>query len=91
MGVFANALSFAMGQRGTSAFEVSGKRQGLAAWLLDRLHRRRPQQPRLALLERIIIAPRQAVALIEADGQRLLVATSADGSATFLPLKTMRS
>lgn|GEM_PF-2615675 len=91
MGVFANALSFAMGQREASAFAVSGERRSLAAWLLGRLHRRKLQQPRLALVERIILAPRQTVALIEADGQRLLVATSADGSATFLSLEITRS
>jgi hypothetical protein len=35
------------------------------------------------LLERITLAPRQSLALVEADGRRFLVATSAEGSPTF--------
>jgi hypothetical protein len=42
--------------------------------------------PRLALLERIALAPRQSLALVEADGHRFLVATSAEGAAAFFPL-----
>jgi hypothetical protein len=43
-------------------------------------------RPRLALLERIALAPRQSLALVEAEGRRFLVATSADGAAAFYPL-----
>lgn len=43
-------------------------------------------QPRLALLERITLAPRQTLALVEAEGRRLLVATSPDGAPTFYAL-----
>jgi hypothetical protein len=42
--------------------------------------------PRLALLERIALAPRQTLALVEAEGRRFLVATSADGSPAFYAL-----
>jgi len=59
---------------------------GLAVWLLDRLRRRPQAQPRLALLERIALAPRQSLALVEAEGRRLLVATSAEGAPTFYAL-----
>jgi len=41
---------------------------------------------RLAVLERIPLAPRQSLTLVEAEGQRLLVATSAQGTATFFRL-----
>jgi len=41
---------------------------------------------RMALLERITLGPRQALLLVEADGVRLLVATSADGAPAFYPL-----
>ena len=59
---------------------------GLAGWLMARLaHRRRPAQ-RLELLERITLAPRQSLALIEAEGRRLLVATSAEGPPAFYSL-----
>jgi len=61
------------------------KAGGLAGWLLARLRVSRPQ-PSLALLERITLAPRQSLALIEAEGRRFLVATSADGSPAFLAL-----
>ena len=65
---------------------LSPQRSGLSAWLLSRFRRREFQQPRLALVERIILAPRQTVALIEADGQRVLVATSPEGAPAFFPL-----
>ena len=40
----------------------------------------------LALLERITLAPRQSLALIEAEGRRLLVATSPEARPAFYPL-----
>ena len=86
MGVFANALSFAVVHRQPTPRVLSPLRPGLTAWLLSRFHRREFQQPRLALVERIILAPRQTVALIEADGQRVLVATSPEGAPAFFPL-----
>jgi flagellar biogenesis protein FliO len=59
---------------------------GWSGWLLVRLHGRRSAQPRLALLERITLAPRQSLALIEAEGRRILVATSAEGGSAFYAL-----
>ncbi len=59
---------------------------GLAGWLLARLRRVSRPQHSLALLERITLAPRQSLALIEAEGRKFLVATSADGSPAFLAL-----
>jgi hypothetical protein len=41
---------------------------------------------RLALVERITLGPRQALLLVEADGLRLLVATSSEGTPAFYPL-----
>lgn len=70
-------------------------RAGLGAWLLERLRQRwqggRSAEPRLALLERIALAPRQSVALIEVEGRRFLVATSGEGSPAFLALEEARS
>lgn len=60
---------------------------GLGAWLLDRLHGKGRAEPRLALLERISLAPRQSLALVEADGRRILVATSPEGGPAFYPLE----
>jgi len=59
---------------------------GLAGWLLEKLRRGSRPRPRLALLERIALAPRQSLALVEADGRRLLVATSPEGAPAFYAL-----
>ena len=59
---------------------------GLAGWLLGKLRGNRRPAPRLALLERIALAPRQSLALVEAEGRRILVATSADGGPALYPL-----
>jgi flagellar biogenesis protein FliO len=62
---------------------------GLAGWLMRRLRqRRRRVQPRLALIEKISLAPRQSLALVEAEGRRFLVATSAEGSQALYPLRS---
>jgi hypothetical protein len=91
LGVFANAFGFAT-EQSSPASRVTTREQGsLAAWLIERLHRREPKQPRLAIVERISLAPRQTLALIEADGQRLLVATTPEGSSSFFPLKSTSS
>lgn len=58
---------------------------GLGAWFVEKLRGRRAE-PRLALLERISLAPRQSLALVEAEGRRILVATSAEGGPAFYPL-----
>ena len=59
---------------------------GLGAWLLERLRRRPRPQPRLALLERVTLAPRQSLALVEAEGRRFLLATSPEGGPAFYAL-----
>jgi flagellar biogenesis protein FliO len=59
---------------------------GLAGWLLMRLRVVRRAPPRLAVLERISLAPRQSLALVEAEGRRFLVATSPEGTPAFYAL-----
>jgi flagellar biogenesis protein FliO len=59
---------------------------GMAGWLLGRLRSGSHPRPRLELLERIALAPRQSLALIEAEGRRLLVATSPEGAPAFYAL-----
>ena len=71
-----------------------GDGAGLGAWLVEKLRGRRRAEPRLALLERISLAPRQSLALVEAEGRRILVATSPEGGPAFYPLDagyTLRS
>ena len=58
----------------------------LAGWLLSRIRRDPRPQPKLALLERITLAPRQSLALVEADGRRFLIATSPEGPPAFYAL-----
>ena len=59
---------------------------GLAGWLLSRWRNRARTQPRLALLERITLAPRQTLSLVEAEGRRFLIASSPEGAPAFYPL-----
>jgi flagellar biogenesis protein FliO len=59
---------------------------GLAGWLLSRLRSGGRNAPRLELLERIALAPRQSLALVEAEGRRFLVATSQEGAPAFYAL-----
>lgn len=63
-----------------------GKTGGLAGWLIGRLCRGARQRPSLALLERITLAPRQSLALVEAEGRKFLIATSAEGAPAFYAL-----
>ena len=65
---------------------VGGLVGRLSVWLLGRLRTARCPQPRLALVERIALAPRQSLALVEAEGKRFLVVTSAEGAPAFYPL-----
>lgn len=67
---------------------------GLAAWLVKRLQARlrgrERQRRRLELLERISLAPRQSLALVEAEGMKFLVATSAEGAPVLYALDGQR-
>jgi hypothetical protein len=67
-------------------FVTEIRRGGLARWLIDKLRREPKPRPRLSLVERIPLAPRQSLVLIEADGRKFLVATSQEGSPSFYPL-----
>ena len=66
--------------------EKRGAVGGLAGWLLGRLRRGVRIAPRLALMERITLGPRQSLALVEAEGRRFLVATSPEGAPAFFAL-----
>lgn len=43
---------------------------------------------RLLVLEKVSLAPRQTIALIEVDGQKLLVASTQEGSPSFCLLNS---
>jgi flagellar biogenesis protein FliO len=60
--------------------------EGRAGWLMRMLRKEQQAKPRLALLDRIALAPRQSLALVEAEGRRILVATSPEGGPVFYPL-----
>lgn len=63
---------------------------GLVGWLVEQFKQRFKTashvQPRLALLERITLAPRQSLALVEAEGRRFLVASSSESGPVFYAL-----
>ncbi|MGD0294385.1 MAG: flagellar biosynthetic protein FliO [Terracidiphilus sp.] len=59
---------------------------GVAGWILSRFGAHGRRQPRLELVERIALAPRQSLALVEAEGRRILVATSPEGAPAFFAL-----
>ncbi|SPE26262.1 hypothetical protein SBA5_540019 [Candidatus Sulfotelmatomonas gaucii] len=65
---------------------MAGELGGIAGWLMKRLRGRKAATARLALVERITLAPRQSLALIKAEGRRILVATSSEGAPAFFPL-----
>lgn len=59
---------------------------GIVGWLVGKIRGGERGRPCLALVERISLGPRQSLALVEAGGRRILVATSAEGAAAFYPL-----
>ena len=61
--------------------------RGWAGWLMGRLRASGRARPQLRLVERIALAPRQSLALVEAEGRRFLVATAQDGAPAFYPLE----
>lgn len=63
---------------------------GWAGWLLRRWRGSKIQARRLKLVDRIALAPRQSLCLLEADGRRVLLATSADGAPAFFALDSDR-
>lgn len=65
---------------------AGGIARGVIAWMGARFRGREKCAPRLELLERITLGPRQSLALIEAEGRRLLVATSQEGGPAFYAL-----
>ena len=66
--------------------DMTERTGGLAGWLMAKLRPRPRAERRLALLERIALAPRHSLALVEAEGRKILVATSAEGGSAFYPL-----
>jgi flagellar biogenesis protein FliO len=59
---------------------------GVADWVLRRLRSQRRSRTRLAVLERVSLAPKHSLVLLEVDGRRFLVATSPQGAPAFLAL-----
>jgi|CZKZ01.1.fsa_nt_gi hypothetical protein len=76
------------------AAPLNSPTSGDTEWLLERLLKpfiqklrsARRSKPRLEFLERITLAPKQSLALVEAEGRRFLVATSPEGGPAFFAL-----
>ena len=70
------------------------ERGGFAGWIVNRIQSGAPgrnrNRARLALVERIALAPRQSLVLVEAEGRKILVATSPEGAPAFFPLDGMK-
>lgn len=70
-------------------------RGGFAGWIVKRIQSGAPgrsrNRARLVLVERISLAPRQSLVLVEADGRKVLVATSIEGAPAFFPLDGMKA
>ena len=64
---------------------------GLIASILTHSLKRNDQPKSLVLKAQISLGPRQTVALLEADGIHLLVATSENGAPSFFPLNAPHS
>jgi flagellar biogenesis protein FliO len=81
----AGAKTFAkIGARiGIGAARPGGLAGWLLGWLRGRMQGARKPAPRLQLVERITLGPRQTLALVEAEGRRVLVATSPEGAPAF--------
>jgi flagellar biogenesis protein FliO len=76
-----------MGGKGTMDGKLPG---GWAGWLLRRWRGTKGPAPRLRLVDRITLGPRQSLCLVEADGRKVLLATSADGAPAFFALDRER-
>lgn len=83
MGVFANAFTTAVSRSRSDSARKDVRLGGLAGWLLERVKPSRRVQRRLALVEKISLAPRQNLALVEVDGQTILIATAHESSPSF--------
>lgn len=81
-----NEGAFKPGNGGRTLWLLDRLFSRLFAPLRQRLQERERNQPRLALLERIALAPRQSLALVEAEGRRFLVASSTEGGPVFYAL-----
>ncbi len=68
------------------AISTNKRSESLAKWILGLWHRAPLHRPRLVVLERITLAPKQTLALVQVDGSQVLVATSLDGTPAFCPL-----
>jgi hypothetical protein len=55
----------------------------MLGWLRHLLPVRSQAAPRLQVLERISLAPRHTLALVESEGRRFLIATSPEGAPVF--------
>jgi len=83
-----NSLITPTRRNGQAVCGESRNQRSPGAWLLERLRCRSGDDPPLRVLGRIRVTPRQGLLLIEAEGERLLVATSDGSAATIYPLGT---
>ena len=69
-----------------SAGRAGAQGEGLLPWLLKKIRRMKTNPSRMAVLERMSLAPRHSLTLVEVERRRFLIATSADGALAMEPL-----
>ena len=87
MGVFTYPSSRVGADRRTPLQREAPLSKRFMAWLIDRLSPRAFGKQSLRIVERIRVTPRQALILVEVEGERLLVATSDVSAPAFYPVK----
>lgn len=83
LGASADATGGATAGIKTGPARLGGLAGWLVGWVLGRMRGTAKTAPRLQLVERITLGPRQTLALVEAEGRRVLVATSPEGAPAF--------
>jgi flagellar biogenesis protein FliO len=104
---FIETLTTTLGAQKSEAHSIAWRRGGSTIWsLCQRLCIRITQvlrqmirvnlkrvceQRRISVIERITLAPRHALVLVEADGERVLISIAQGAQATFFPLQRQQS
>lgn len=86
MGAFIEALTSAIERNGPTVHGDARIRESLGTRLVRRLRSRSEGVSKLRVLEKVRITPRQGLFLIDAEGERLLVATSDGSTSAIFPL-----
>lgn len=107
MSEFIETLTTTLGAQTSEAHSIAWRSGGSNIWsLCQRLCKRITQvlrqmiranlkrvreQRRISVIERITLAPRHALVMVEADGERFLISIAQGAQATFFPLQRQQA